>query len=165
MVKVFAKVREKVPAKLLLVGDGPERQNIEMLCRELNICDGLNFLGKQDSVEEILSICDLFLLPSETESFGLAALEAMACEVPVVSSNAGGIPELNVDGVTGFLCEVGDVQTMAEKCIYILENDDRLKQFKHNAKQRARLFDINEIVPQYEAYYKQVISQSKVKAA
>jgi N-acetyl-alpha-D-glucosaminyl L-malate synthase BshA len=165
VVKVFAKVREKVPAKLLLVGDGPERQNIEMLCRELNICDGLNFLGKQDSVEEILSICDLFLLPSETESFGLAALEAMACEVPVVSSNAGGIPELNVDGVTGFLCEVGDVQTMAEKCIYILENDDRLKQFKHNAKQRARLFDINEIVPQYEAYYKQVISQSKVKAA
>jgi N-acetyl-alpha-D-glucosaminyl L-malate synthase BshA len=164
VVKVFAKVREQVPAKLLLVGDGPERQNIEMLCRELKICDGLNFLGKQDSVEEILSICDLFLLPSETESFGLAALEAMACEVPVVSSNAGGIPELNVDGVTGFLCNVGDVDTMAEKSVYILQNDERLKQFKHNAKQRALEFDINKIVPEYESYYNQIITQSKATA-
>lgn len=164
VVKVYAKVREQVPAKLLLVGDGPERQNIEMLCRELKICDGLNFLGKQDSVEEILSICDLFLLPSETESFGLAALEAMACEVPVVSSNAGGIPELNVDGVTGFLCNVGDVDAMAEKAVYILQNDERLKQFKHNAKQRALDFDINKIVPEYESYYKQIITQTQANA-
>lgn len=112
------------------MGDGPERSTIEILCRELNLGNSISFLGKQNPVEEILSICDLFLLPSETESFGLAALEAMACEVPVVSSNAGGIPELNVDGVTGFLCNVGDVCAMAEKSIYILEDNDRLAQFK-----------------------------------
>jgi L-malate glycosyltransferase len=158
VVKVFAKVREKIPAKMLLVGDGPERQNIEMLCRELGICDGLNFLGKQESVEEILSVCDL-LLPSETESFGLAALEAMACEVPVVSSNAGGIPEVNIEGVTGFLCDVGDVDAMAKRSIELLSNPDMLKQFKHQAKQQALTFDIDRIVPMYESLYNEVITQ------
>jgi N-acetyl-alpha-D-glucosaminyl L-malate synthase BshA len=161
VVRVFAKIREKVNAKLLLVGDGPERQHIEALCRELQICEGINFLGKQEMVEEILSVGDLFLLPSETESFGLAALEAMACEVPVVSSNAGGIPELNIDGETGFLCEVGDIERMAEKSIYILEDEQRLKAFKQRAKQRALLFDLNAIVPVYEAFYSEILKSSR----
>lgn len=159
VVRVFAKVREHVKSKLILVGDGPERQNIEQLCRELDICDGVSFLGKQDAVEEVLSISDLFLMPSETESFGLAALEAMACEVPVISSNAGGIPELNIDGKTGFMCNVGDVDTMAEKAVYILSDDDRLKQFKRNARERALDFHIDKIVPQYEAMYDRVIKK------
>lgn len=159
VVKVFAKIREQIPSKLLLVGDGPERQNIEMLCRELGICDGINFLGKQEQVEEILSICDLFLLPSETESFGLAALEAMACEVPVVSSNAGGIPELNVNGETGYLCDVGDVESMAKHAISILKDDETLRQFKHRAKQRAMEFDIDKIVPDYERFYVDVLNK------
>ncbi|OYU97279.1 MAG: N-acetyl-alpha-D-glucosaminyl L-malate synthase BshA [Bacteroidetes bacterium B1(2017)] len=156
-VKVFAEIRKKMPAKLLLIGDGPERINIEKLCRELELGDSVTFLGKQNQVEEILSVCDLFLMPSETESFGLAALEAMACELPVISSNAGGIPELNVDGVTGFLCDVGDVKSMAEKAIYILEEEDRLHQFKEAALNRAKEFDINEIVPIYENFYKKIL--------
>lgn len=159
VVRVFGKIREQMNAKLLLVGDGPERQNIEQLCRDLKLCDGISFLGKQDAVEEVLSIGDLFLMPSETESFGLAALEAMACEVPVVSSNAGGIPELNIDGQTGFMCNVGDVDGMAEKALYILSDDQRLKTFKHNARQRALDFHIDKIVPQYENMYEEVIAK------
>ena len=159
VVRVFGKIREQMDAKLLLVGDGPERQNIEQLCRDLKLCDGISFLGKQDAVEEVLSIGDLFLMPSETESFGLAALEAMACEVPVVSSNAGGIPELNIDGKTGFMCNVGDVDAMAEKALYILSDDQRLKMFKHNARQRAHDFHIDKIVPQYENMYEEVIAK------
>ncbi|MCG9880258.1 MAG: N-acetyl-alpha-D-glucosaminyl L-malate synthase BshA [Bacteroidia bacterium] len=158
-VKVFAEIVKVMPAKLLLIGDGPERVNIEKLCRELNLCNNITFLGKQNQVEEILSVCDLFLMPSETESFGLAALEAMACELPVISSNAGGIPELNVNGKTGYLCEVGDVKSMAEKAIYILSDADRLIEFKAAALARAREFDINEIVPVYEAYYKEVLEK------
>lgn len=158
-VKVFAEVRKQIPSKLLLVGDGPERINIEKLVRELDLMDQVTFLGKQNKVEEILSVCDLFMMPSETESFGLAALEAMACELPVISSNAGGIPELNVDGVTGYLCEVGDVNNMAAKAIHILEDTDRLQQFKEAALNRAREFDINEIVPRYERYYQQILQQ------
>lgn len=157
-VKVFAEIIKKIPSKLLLVGDGPERINIEKLCRELNLIDKVTFLGKQNQVEEILSVCDLFLMPSETESFGLAALEAMACELPVISSNAGGIPELNVDGVTGYLCDVGDVATMSEKAIYILEDSERLNTFKAAAKARAMDFDIHQIVPVYEEFYKKIIA-------
>lgn len=164
VVKIFAKVREHVKSKLILVGDGPERQNIEQLCRELNIMDGISFLGKQDAVEEVLSISDLFLMPSETESFGLAALEAMACEVPVVSTNAGGIPELNVDGKTGFMCNVGDVASMAEKSIFILSDEDRLKQFKRNARERALDFHIDKIVPHYEDMYEKVIKNMMASA-
>jgi glycosyltransferase involved in cell wall biosynthesis len=119
----------------------------------------VTFLGKQNQVQEILSVCDLFLMPSETESFGLAALEAMACELPVISSNAGGIPELNIDGYSGYLCDVGDVKGMAEKAIYLLEDEARLAQFKENAKQRAAKFDINEIVPMYERYYQEVLDK------
>ena len=160
VVKVFAKIRERIPSKLLLIGDGPERQKIERLTRELCIVDDVNFLGKQDFVEEILSVCDLFLLPSETESFGLAALEAMACEVPVISSNSGGIAELNLDGVTGFLCDVGDVDNMSAKAIHILSDETRLREFKSRAKKQALRFDINNIVPVYEAYYKEILSEA-----
>lgn len=157
VVKVFELVRKNIPAKLLLVGDGPERQNIEMLTRQLDLCDHVTFLGKQNPVEEILSICDLFVMPSETESFGLAALEAMACELPVISSNAGGLPELNIDGKTGFLCNVGDVQQMAEKALYILSDETILNRFKQQARQHAVQFDINKIVPLYEEFYLQVM--------
>jgi N-acetyl-alpha-D-glucosaminyl L-malate synthase BshA len=161
VVRVFSEIRKQIPAKLLLVGDGPERINIEMLCRELDLHQSVTFLGKQNQIEEILSICDLFLMPSETESFGLAALEAMACEVPVISSNAGGLPELNVDGQTGFMCNVGDVKTMAEKGIFILSDDEKLKGFKANAKARAAEFDIHAIVPKYEQFYEQIIAKSQ----
>ncbi|GAB1448326.1 MAG: N-acetyl-alpha-D-glucosaminyl L-malate synthase BshA [Bacteroidia bacterium] len=161
VVRVFAEIRKQLPAKLLLVGDGPERIHIEMLCRELDLQGSVSFLGKQNQIEEILSICDLFLMPSETESFGLAALEAMACHVPVISSNAGGLPELNQDGKTGFLCQVGDVKSMAEKSLIILSDDATLKQFKENAKARADEFDINRIVPMYEKFYEEIIRKSQ----
>jgi N-acetyl-alpha-D-glucosaminyl L-malate synthase BshA len=160
VVRAFAIITKQVSSKLLLVGDGPERQHIEMLCREMGLVDKIIFLGKQDLVEEILSVCDLFMMPSETESFGLAALEAMACEVPVISSNAGGIPELNVDGVTGYLCNVGDYETMAQRAISILSDENKLVEFKRNAKKRALAFHINNIVPQYEKVYEQVTGLS-----
>lgn len=162
VIKIFGKISQVIPSKLLLVGDGPERHNAEMLCRELNLCQNIMFLGKQNPVEEILSVCDLFLMPSETESFGLAALEAMACEVPVIASNAGGIPELVQNGVSGFMAEVGNVIEMAEKGIFILENEERLHQFKSNALARALEFDINNIVPVYERFYEEVLSFKKV---
>ncbi len=161
VVKIFAKIVEKIPAKLLLAGDGPERTEVEQLVRELNLKDNVRFLGKLDAVEEILSVSDLFLLPSETESFGLAALEAMACKLPVISSNAGGIPELNIDGVTGFLNEVGDIDGMAANAIHILENQERLDAFKARALAHAKTFDIALIMPQYEAFYQEVINSSK----
>jgi N-acetyl-alpha-D-glucosaminyl L-malate synthase BshA len=161
VVKIFAKIIEKIPAKLLLAGDGPERSEVEQLVRELNLKDSVRFLGKLDAVEEILSVSDLFLLPSETESFGLAALEAMACKLPVISSNAGGIPELNIDGVTGFLNEVGDIDGMAANAIHILENQERLDAFKARALAHAKTFDIALIMPQYEAFYQEIINSSK----
>ena len=161
VVKIFAKILEKIPAKLLLAGDGPERSEVEQLVRELNLKDSVRFLGKLDAVEEILSVSDLFLLPSETESFGLAALEAMACKLPVISSNAGGIPELNIDGVTGFLNEVGDIDGMAANAIHILENQERLDAFKARALAHAKTFDIALIMPQYEAFYQEIINGSK----
>ena len=158
VVKIFAKVVEKIPSKLLLIGDGPERSAIEKEARESKACDHIRFLGKQEAVEEILSVSDLFILPSETESFGLAALEAMACQVPVISSNTGGIPELNVNGVTGFMSNVGDVDDMAKNSIYILENDERLAKFKHQALEQAKKFDIKIILPMYEKLYEKVIA-------
>ncbi len=156
----FDKIRKVVPSKLLLVGDGPERINIENLCRELKTCDDVRFLGKQEAVEEVLSVADLFVMPSEKESFGLAALEAMACEVPVVSTNVGGIPELNVEGITGFMCNVGDVDTMTEKALHILQ-DENLPKFKANALARAKEFDITNILPKYVDFYNKVIKESK----
>lgn len=164
VVKIFAKVVKKIPSKLLMVGDGPERSMCEQLCRDLGVTDNVRFLGKQDAIEEILSVSDLFLMPSQSESFGLAALEAMACKVPVISSNAGGLPELNVDGLTGFLKDPGDVDGMAEKAIFILEDEERLATFKENALARAKEFELSNILPQYENYYLEVIEQSKAKA-
>jgi len=161
VIRIFAKVIQKIPSKLLMVGDGGERSDCEQLCRDLGVSDNVRFLGKQDAIEEILSVGDLFLMPSQSESFGLAALEAMACKVPVISSNAGGLPELNVDGVTGYLKDVGDVDGMAEKAIYILEDEARLAQFKDNALARAKEFDLTNILPQYENYYAEVLEQAK----
>jgi len=164
VIRIFAKLVKKIPAKLLMVGDGGERSRCEQLSRDLGVNDDIRFLGKQDAIEEILSVSDLFLMPSESESFGLAALEAMACKVPVISSNAGGLPELNLDGVTGFLRDVGDVDGMAEKAIYILEDEERLQQFKNNALERAKQFDLASILPVYENYYVEVLEKCKEKA-
>jgi N-acetyl-alpha-D-glucosaminyl L-malate synthase BshA len=161
VISIFAKVVKKIPSKLLMVGDGEERADCEQLCRDLGVSDNVRFLGKQDAIEEILSVSDLFLMPSQSESFGLAALEAMACKVPVISTNAGGLPELNIEGVTGFLRDIGDVDGMAEKAIYILEDEARLKTFKENALARAKKFDLSIILPIYEKYYIEVIEKSK----
>lgn len=155
---VFKKVRDKMPAKLLLVGDGPERANIEKLSRDLEIHNDVMSMGKIVNPEQVLCIADLFLLASETESFGLAALEAMASKVPVVSTNSGGIPEVNINGFSGYLSNVGDVDDMAKNAISILSNDDTLKQFKLNAYEQAKKFDIEKILPIYENLYKRLIS-------
>ncbi|MCU0447600.1 MAG: N-acetyl-alpha-D-glucosaminyl L-malate synthase BshA [Microscillaceae bacterium] len=154
---VFAEVHKVLPSKLLLVGDGPERINMEKLARDMDIADDVRFLGKLDAVEEVLSISDVFLMPSETESFGLAALEAMACEVPVISSNAGGIPELNVHGFSGFISQVGDIEDMVKNTLHILQSE-HLSQFKANALARAREFDLSAILPRYEAFYEKVLA-------
>jgi N-acetyl-alpha-D-glucosaminyl L-malate synthase BshA len=162
VILVFNEVRKHIPSKLLLVGDGPERSAMEGLCRQLGTCDDVRFLGKLDAVEEVLSVCDLFLMPSEKESFGLAALEAMACEVPVISSDAGGIPELNIHGQTGFISRVGDVEDMVKHALFILQ-DENLPLFKQNAFERAKEFDITAILPRYEAFYEKVVAQSRSK--
>ena len=160
VVKVFALIADKIPSKLLLIGDGPERTNIELLCRETGVCDRITFLGKQEQIEEILSVCDLFLLTSETESFGLAALEAMACEGPVISTNTGGIPEVNIEGLTGFLSNVGDIESMAKNALYILSDDSILKTFKSNALKQAQSFHIDKILPMYEEVYRNLMKRS-----
>ena len=158
VLRVFDKVRQKIPAKLILVGDGPERSNVEKLCRELNTCDDIRSLGKVTNPEQILAIADLFLLTSETESFGLSALEAMASRVPVISTNTGGLPEVNVNGYSGFMSNVGDVEDMAKNALYILEDNKRLEEFKDNAYQQAAKFDIGKILPMYEKLYDIVVS-------
>ena len=163
VIRIFEKVLKTVPSKLLMVGDGPDRVYSEQLCRDLGISENVRFLGKQDAVEEILSVSDLFIMPSESESFGLAALEAMACKVPVITSNAGGLPELNVEGVTGFMDNVGDIEAMAQHSIFILEDEARLNEFKNNALTRARDFDLSLILPLYEDFYKEVLDKSLVK--
>ena len=157
---MFKKVFEKIPSKLLLIGDGPERQYLEELCRQIGLCDEIRFLGKQDAVEELLAIADLFVVPSAKESFGLAALEAMACEVPVLSSNAGGLPEVNIHGVTGFLTDVGDVDSMAKYAIQLLSDEEMHQRFRKNALAQAERFDIHNILPQYEAYYEEVLEKA-----
>ena len=157
---VFQKIQEVIPSTLILIGDGPERPNLEVLCKELGLCDSIRFLGKQQAIEELLSVSDLFLLPSENESFGLAALEAMAIEVPVISSNVGGIPEVNIDGSTGYLCNVGDVDDMVKKSLAILSDPITHERFKKNAFTRAQQFDINKIVPQYLELYQRVIEKA-----
>lgn len=164
VVYVFEKILKEIPSKLLLIGDGPERTNAEQLCRDLNVCNEVRFLGKQEAIEEILSVSDLFIMPSETESFGLAALEAMACQVPVISTNSGGMPELNVHGYTGFLSNVGDVDDMAKNAISLLSDEVKLAEFKHNALTHAKKFDIHKIMPLYENYYIKIKAEVDRKA-
>lgn len=159
VIKVFNNVHKEIPAKLLMIGDGPERSPAEDQCRELGISHDVRFLGKLEAVEEVLSVADLFLMPSEKESFGLAALEAMACEVPVISSNTGGIPELNINGVTGFMSNIGDVEDMTKNALIILDKNN-LPRFKENALKRAQEFDISRILPLYEAYYQKVMEKA-----
>ncbi|MFM9026430.1 MAG: N-acetyl-alpha-D-glucosaminyl L-malate synthase BshA, partial [Bacteroidota bacterium] len=154
---VFEKIRSQLPCKLLLIGDGPERNRIEQECRESQCAEHIRFLGKLDAVEEVLSVGDLFLLPSESESFGLAALEAMACQVPVISSNTGGLPEVNVDGVTGFMSNVGDVDDMSQKALRILKDEQTLSGFKKRALDQAKQFDIRHILPMYSNLYEKVL--------
>jgi N-acetyl-alpha-D-glucosaminyl L-malate synthase BshA len=158
VIKIFAEVKKVIPAKLLMIGDGPERQNAEEMARAMGLYSDVRFLGKQEQINEILSISDLFLLPSATESFGLSALEAMACSVPVVSTNAGGLPEINVDGKTGYLSDVGDTDAMAANAIHILSDDERLLHFKKAAIAHARKFEKQHIIPQYEQLYTQVVN-------
>jgi len=154
VIKIFSEVRRYMPAKLLMVGDGPERSVTEELARELGVMDDIRFVGKQEQIEEILVVSDLFLLPSEYESFGLAALEAMAARNVVISTNAGGLPEINIQGVTGFLANIGDIAAMSDFAVSILKNEERLLKMKENAYQHSLAFDIVNIIPQYESIYK-----------
>ena len=163
VVKVFHAVHLEKPSKLLMIGDGPERSVAEQMVRELGIHDDVRFLGKLEAVQEVLSLADLFLMPSEKESFGLAALEAMACEVPVISSDTGGIPELNIDGVTGFLSHIGDTADMARKALHILD-PERLPEFRKNALSRAQAFDISVVLPKYEELYDRVLDELNTAA-
>jgi N-acetyl-alpha-D-glucosaminyl L-malate synthase BshA len=157
VVKMFALVSKQIDSKLILVGDGPERNRIEQLCRELNVCDDVIMLGKLKNPTEVLSIADLFILPSESESFGLAALEAMAAHVPVISTNSGGLPEVNRHGVTGMMSDVGDIEDMAKNAVSLLKDDKLLEQFSNNAYKRALQFDIHNILPMYESLYTSVL--------
>jgi N-acetyl-alpha-D-glucosaminyl L-malate synthase BshA len=160
VVHIFEKVNKVIPSKLLLVGDGPERSSIEDLCRKTCSHQNIRFFGRQEQMEEILAISDLFILPSQYESFGLVALEAMAAEVPVISTNVGGLPEVNIDGVTGFLSNVGDVDAMSNNIIKIVSDPDAFAKMKKNALEQALKFDIHNIVPQYENLYKKVLENT-----
>lgn len=157
VVRAFAKISNKIEAQLILIGDGPERDKIEILCRELGTCSRTKIMGSINNTSDILSIADLFILPSETESFGLAALEAMAVGVPVISSNTGGLPEVNHDGFSGYLCNVGDINEMALKSLEILKNDNTLNKFKKNALEQSKKFDQNIIIDQYLTIYNELI--------
>ena len=154
VMEIFKNIHAATPSKLLMVGDGPERPIAEDLARQYGIESDVRFLGKQEQMEDILAVSDLFLLPSEYESFGLVALEAMASSVAVISSNAGGLAEINIDGKTGYTADVGDVATMSKRAIELLKDDAQLKAFKHNALEQAKLFDIHHIIPMYENLYR-----------
>ena len=158
VVDIFLSINQQIPSKLLLIGDGPERMELEAFTRTCAFYNEIKFLGKQEQIEDILPIADLFLLPSEYESFGLAALEAMAAEVPVISTNAGGLPEINIDGVTGFMSNIGDVADMSKNAISILSDNAAHLQFKANALAQAKRFGIDNIVPQYEVLYRSLLS-------
>jgi N-acetyl-alpha-D-glucosaminyl L-malate synthase BshA len=164
VVRIFHEVHKVLPSKLLFVGDGPERATAEDLSRQLGVCDDIRFVGKQEQMEDILAIADLFLLTSEYESFGLAALEAMAAGVPVVSTNAGGLGEIMIEGVTGYMGNVGDIELMSRRSIEILQDDNRLQEFKNAAAKHAHQFDIHKIIPIYEALYSEVMEGSVVKS-
>ena len=161
VVAIFHKIQERIPAKLVMVGEGPEREKAEIQCEALGITDKVLFLGNSNEIDRILCFSDLFLLPSESESFGLAALEAMVNEAPVISSNTGGIPEVNIHGQTGFLSPVGAVDEMAENALAILQDPEVLAQFKKRAVQAAQKFDITNILPLYEAVYEKAFASRK----
>lgn len=157
-IRIFDLVKKEVPSKLLLVGDGPERSECERLCRQLDLCDDVKFLGKQDGLVEILNSADLFLIPSQSESFGLAALEAMACGLPVISSSVGGLPELVKHNESGFIAEIGDVERMAKYAIDLLTNEKKYSLFSENARERAvKLFDVSIVLPMYEKHYQNIL--------
>ena len=162
VVRTFHGIHEVYPSKLLLVGDGPERINMENLCRELKICQDVRFLGKQDAIEELLAVSDLFILPSESESFGLSALEALACEVPVISSDVGGLPEVVKDGYCGFLRQPDDTEGMIKAGLSLLSNPNQLETFRKNARKQAEEFEISKIIPAYETYYHSVLEKTKL---
>lgn len=159
VIKIFYNIQKEMPAKLMMVGEGPEREPAENLCQKLGILDKVIFFGNSNEIDKILCFSDLFLLPSVTESFGLAALEAMASGVPIISSNTGGIPEVNVQGVSGFLSNVGDVEDMSKNAIYILKDAERLIQFKINAINESKKFDIHNVVPMYEVVYENTLKK------
>ncbi|KAF2519249.1 N-acetyl-alpha-D-glucosaminyl L-malate synthase BshA [Flavobacterium salilacus subsp. salilacus] len=159
VIKIFYNIQKVLPAKLMMVGDGPEKAAAETLCEELGISDKVIFFGNSNEIDKILCFTDLFLLPSETESFGLAALEAMACGAPVISTNSGGLPEVNREGYSGYLGNVGDVEYMAQKAISILSDDEVLYEFKSNALKVAQEFDIKNIMPLYENLYRKALKQ------
>lgn len=163
VIKIFNGIQKEVPSKLMLVGEGPEKEAAEYLVEELGISEKVVFFGNSNEIDRILCFSDLFLLPSQTESFGLAALEAMASSVPVISSNSGGLSEVNKDGFSGYLSTVGNVSEMTEKALQILKNDDSLNQFKLNSKAQSLNFDIHAIVPKYESIYQKTLSKCLVK--
>jgi len=158
IIKIFYKIQQQIPARLMMVGDGPEKEKAERLCNELGIQDKVIFFGNSNEIDKILSYSDLFLLPSQTESFGLAALEAMACGVPVISSNSGGLPEVNFEGISGYLSDVGNIDEMASNALKILKDETTLNQFKNRALETAKQFDIQNILPLYEELYLRAIS-------
>jgi N-acetyl-alpha-D-glucosaminyl L-malate synthase BshA len=162
VIEVFSRIHADVPSRLIMVGDGPDRSRAEQMCREKGLCEEVIFLGNVKNPSEALSVADLFVLPSESESFGLAALEAMACGVPVISTNTGGLPEVNRHGVTGMMSNVGDVEDMAKNARYLLSDDARLAKFRVKARERALEFSIEKILPQYEAMYNHVIEKATV---
>lgn len=158
VIRIFALVKQEIPSKLMMVGDGPERGPAEDLCREMGLCDYITFLGSQNAVEEIYAVGDLFLMPSESESFGLSALEAMSSGVPVIASNAGGLPEVVNDGENGFTSEVGDVEKMAKDALSLLQDEEKWQTFSTAARQHAEKFTTKFIVPMYEEYYVEVLA-------
>ncbi len=163
VVRIFNLVRQKIPAKLLLVGDGPDRSYCEQLVRELDIIQDVKFLGKQSELVCLLSSSDLFLIPSQSESFGLSALEAMACEIPVVASSVGGLPELVLHGETGYIAEIGDIERMARYAIDLLSNEAKYKLFAAASRKRAvQSFDSAKVIDLYEHYYEQILSERPV---
>ena len=160
IITIFNKIQLQIPAKLMMVGDGPEKEVAEKMCQELGIMDKVIFFGNSNEIDKILSYSDLFLLPSETESFGLAALEAMAWSVPVISSNSGGLPEVNFDGISGYLSDVGNTDEMAKNAVRILKDEVVLAKFKKNALSIAKQFDIKNILPLYEDIYQKAINNN-----
>jgi len=163
VIKIFERVNKEISSKLLMIGDGPERIKAEQLCRELGLENKVKFLGKLKVIDKMLAISDVFVLPSETESFGLVALEAMASNTVVISTNSGGISEVNIEGKTGFLSNVGDVAKMAEDTIFLLENPELLTDFKRNALEHAKSFSLKNVLPKYNAIYQSLCHTIKNK--